>query len=76
VVGRDEQRRRVGERLVGEQHPWIDVPVRRDDRRGPQPVVQRAGERPDGPVGRQQPIRVRREAGWLGHVADRGTVDS
>src|SRR5699024_1358297 len=32
VVGRDEQRGRVTERLVVEQQPGVDVPVGRDDR--------------------------------------------
>ncbi len=32
VVGRDEQRRRVGERAVVEQQARVDVPVGRDDR--------------------------------------------
>ena len=58
VVGGHEQRRRVGERLVVEQQPRIDVTVRRDHRQVTHRVVQPPRDRPLARLRGQQPIRV------------------
>ena len=64
----DEQGRGVGERLVVEQQPWIDVPVRRDQRQIAHGLIQPAGDRPDPGLGRKQPVGVQGQAGRGGHV--------
>ena len=51
VVGGDEQRGRIGERLVVEQQPGVDVAVRGDDRQLPNGVVQPSRDRADAGVG-------------------------
>ncbi len=49
VVGRDEQRRRVGERLVVEQQARVDVPVRGDRSAGRAPPRTAGGRSPRTP---------------------------
>ena len=70
VIGRDEQRRGVRERLVVEQQARIDVAVRRDDRQLAHRLVEPPGDRARLRVGGQQPVRVQREHGVLvdGHA--------
>ena len=69
VIGRDEQRRRVGERVVLQQPQRVDVPVGRDQRQIAHRCVEAPGDRPLRRVGRQQPVRVQREDGLgAGHA--------
>jgi hypothetical protein len=63
VVGRHQQARRIGERLVVEQQPRVDVAVRREDRQVAHGVVQPPGDRPRPRVRWQQPVRVEPERG-------------
>jgi hypothetical protein len=63
VIGRDEQRRRIGEGLVVEQQLGIDVAMRRDHRQVANRLVQRSRQCPLRGVGGQQPIGVQRQHG-------------
>ena len=61
VVGRDQQRRRVAERRVVEQHARVDVAVRRDHGQRRAPRRRAARDRPDAGLGGQQPVGVKHE---------------
>src|SRR2546430_400795 len=47
MVGLDDQRRGLRERLIGGQNPRVHMPVRRDDGKPARLVVQRARDAPD-----------------------------
>jgi hypothetical protein len=73
MVSSDEQRGGIAERLVVEQQPRIDVPVRRHDRQVADGVIQAPRDGALGRVHRKEPIAVQRERGiGGGHGAHSG----
>ncbi len=68
VIGRDEQRRRVGKRLVAREQLRVDVPVRGDYGQILDARVQATRDRPLAGIGREQAIgRWRERAAGGGH---------
>ena len=61
VVRRDEECRRVLERLVGGEPPRVRVAVRADQRKVAHGLVELPGDRPRRRFGGQQPVRVEHE---------------
>ena len=69
VVGRHQQARRVGERLVVEEQPRVDVAVRGQDRQVAHGLVEPPRDRPDPGLRGKQPVRVEPERGRsVGHA--------
>jgi len=58
MVRLENERRRLRERVVGGEEPWVDVSVRADQGQLARFVVDLPGDSTDGGIGIEEPIRV------------------
>jgi catechol 2,3-dioxygenase-like lactoylglutathione lyase family enzyme len=63
VVGADEERGRVGEGLVGEEHPGVDMAMHGDEGQVGDPLEEGPGQGPDRRLGRKQAIGM--QTHWM-----------